>query len=184
MNETDGTTTASGIGSGRHFEDFEVGQLLEHPLGRTITDADNAWFTLLTMNTNQLHFNDHYSETSPFGKPLVNSTLSLSIVVGLSVSDVSQHAMANLAWKNIELTHPLFVGDTLYARSLVLGLRESASRPYAGIVTTRTQGLNQHGDVIMTFERSVMVHKRDSDQLPRSFPVAKADIRADIDVRS
>ena len=144
---------------GRYFEDFEVGAIYQHPLGRTITAADNAWFTLLTMNTNEMHFNDHYAEASTFGKQLVNSGLTVAMVLGISVSDVSQNAMANLSWKEISLTHPCFVGDTLYAQSLVLDLRESASRPYAGIVTVKTQGLNQHGDVIMTFERSVMVYK-------------------------
>lgn len=171
------------IGAGRYFEDFEVGQVMDHPLGRTITDADNAWFTLLTMNTNQMHFNDHYAENSTFGRQLVNSAFSLALVVGLTVSDTSQNAMANLAWQNIELTHPLFVGDTVYARSLVLEKRESSSRPYAGIVRFRTQGLNQDGDVIMTYERSVMVYKRDAEMDKGLFPTAKKDIHEPLQVR-
>lgn len=161
---------------GRYFEDFAVGEIYQHPLGRTITAADNAWFTLLTMNTNQMHFNDHYAEQSTFGRQLVNSGLTVAMILGISVSDVSQNAMANLSWKDISLTHPVFVGDTLYAQSLVLGKRESGSRPYAGIVTVKTQGLNQDGDVIMTFERSVMVYKRDAPQDKGWFPEAKTAI--------
>ncbi len=162
--------------TGRYFEDFEVGQLYQHPLGRTVTDADNAWFTLLTMNTNQMHFNDHYASKSTFGRQLVNSGLTVAMILGISVSDVSQNAMANLSWERISLTHPVFVGDTLYAQSLVLDTTPSSSRPYAGIVTVRTQGLNQDGDVIMTFERSVMVYRRDAEQDKGIFPEAKTPI--------
>lgn len=162
---------------GRYLEDFVVGAIYEHPLGRTITAADNSWFTLLTMNTNQLHFNDHYASECTFGKPLVNSALTLAIVVGISVTDVSQNALANLSWTNIQLPHPVFEGDTLYARTLVLEARESKSRPNAGIVTVRTQGLNQDGDVVMTFERSVMVQRRGAtSQTGAAFPTAKTPI--------
>jgi itaconyl-CoA hydratase len=177
----EGEGVSQTIGSGRYYEDFEVGAIYEHPLGRTITAADNAWFTLLTMNTNQMHFNDHYAAQSTFGRQLVNSGLTVAMVLGISVSDVSQNAMANLAWKQIELTHPVFVGDTLYARSLVLAKRESGSRPYAGIVTVRTQGMNQDGDVIMTFERSVMVYRRDAPHDKGFFPHAKVPIVSDDD---
>jgi itaconyl-CoA hydratase len=166
--------------SGRYFEDFEVGAIYQHPLGRTITATDNAWFTLLTMNTNQMHFNDHYAEASTFGRQLVNSGLTVAMVLGISVSDLSQNAIANLSWERISLTHPVFVGDTLYAQSLVLDLRASESRPYAGIVTARTQGLNQDGDVIMTFERSVMVYKRDAPQDKGVFPTAKTPITHEV----
>jgi acyl dehydratase len=145
---------------GRYFEDFGVGEHYRHPLGRTITDADNAWFTLLTMNTHQLHFNDDYAGKTEFGRQLVNSGLSVAMVLGLSVSDVSQHAVANLGWTNIALPHPLFVGDTLYAESLVTATRPSRSRPNAGIVSVFTRGLNQDGDVCVTFDRTVLVHRR------------------------
>jgi itaconyl-CoA hydratase len=165
---------------GRYFEDFDVGDVYEHPLGRTITAADNAWFTLLTMNTNQLHFNDHYASRSPFGRQLVNSGLTVAMILGISVTDISQNAVANLSWKNIRLSHPVFVGDTLYAQSLVLEKRESKSRPYAGIVTVRTQGLNQDGEVVMTFERSVMVYRRDAPQDKRYFPESKVPIETDV----
>lgn len=161
---------------GRYFEDFVVGDVYQHPLGRTITATDNAWFTLLTMNTNQMHFNDHYAEGSTFGRQLVNSGLSVAMVLGISVADVSQNGMANLSWTDIKLLHPLFVGDTLYAESVVLELRESKSRPYAGIVTVGTRGLNQDGDVIMTYTRSVMVYKRDAPQDKDHFPRASSPI--------
>ncbi|MEU8079664.1 MaoC family dehydratase [Catellatospora citrea] len=158
---------------GRYFEDFTVGDVYQHPLGRTISEADNTWFTLLTMNTNQNHFNEHFASRAPYGRLIVNSGLSVAIVLGLSVSDMSQHALMNLGWDGIRLTHPVFVGDTLYAESLVTALRESGSRPYAGIVTCRTRGLNQHGDEVMSWTRTVMVYKRDAPHDKDLFPVAK-----------
>ncbi len=161
---------------GRFFEDFEVGDVYRHPLGRTITATDNAWFTLLTMNTNQLHFDDHYSSRTEFNKQLVNSTLTLAIVVGLSVTDVSRNALANLGWDKVKMPHPVFIGDTLYAESIVLAVRGSKSHPYAGILTVATQGLNQDGHVVLTFERSVMVYRRDAPQLQGTFPEAKEPI--------
>ena len=158
---------------GRYFEDFEVGDVYQHPLGRTISEADNTWFTLLTMNTNQMHFNAHYAERSPFGKLLVNSGLTVAMVLGQSVTDVSQNAIANLGWDDIRLTSPVFVGDTLYAESLVVDKRESASRPYAGIVTAKTRGLNQDGDVCISYTRRVLVYKRDAPQDKNIFPTGK-----------
>lgn len=163
---------------GRYYEDFEVGDVYQHPLGRTITAADNAWFTLLTMNTNQTHFNDHYAERSTFGQQLVNSGLTVAMVLGMSVTDVSQNAVANLAWDKIRLTHPVFIGDTLYAESMVLSKRESQSRPYAGIVRVRTRGLNQDGEVCITYERTVMVYKRDAQQDKGFFPQARQPIES------
>lgn len=160
--------------SGRYFEDFEVGDIYKHPLGRSITATDNTWFTLLTMNTNQMHFNDHYAKKSSFGRILVNSGLTVAMVLGQSVSDISQNAVANLGWDHIELTHPVFVGDTLYAESIVLELRESKSRPYTGIVKCHTRGLNQDGDVCVSWERSVMIYKQDAPFDKGYFPVAKA----------
>jgi len=157
---------------GRYFEDFVVGDVYRHPLGRTISETDNTWFTLLTMNTNQMHFNEHYARNSTFGRLLVNSGLSVAMVLGISVTDLSQTAIANLGWDEIRLLHPLFVGDTLYAESIVTDLRESASRPYAGIVTARTRGLNQDGDVILEYRRSVMVYKGDATQDKGHFPEA------------
>ncbi|MEE9209379.1 MAG: MaoC family dehydratase [Kiloniellales bacterium] len=145
---------------GRYLEDFTVGDVYEHRPGRTITESDNTWFTLITMNQNPLHFDREYAAKSEFGKPLVNSCLTLSIVAGMSVSDVSQKAIANLGWDKIELTAPVFVGDTIYAESEVLSVRDSKSRPTQGIVTVRTTGKKADGTVFMTYERSVMIPKR------------------------
>ncbi len=169
---------------GRFYEDFEVGAVYRHSLGRTITDADNTWFTLLTMNTNELHFNHYYAAAQPFGRPLVNSTLSLAIVIGLTVSDVSQNAVANLGMDAVRLTAPVFAGDTLYAESVVMEHRETESRPYAGIVKVFTRGLNQEGDEVMSFTRTVMVLKGDADQAVAVFPEPPDDIahRAALDL--
>jgi len=145
---------------GRYFEEFAVGEIYEHRPGRTISEADNTWFTLLTMNQHPLHFDFAYAAKSEFGRPLVNSCLTLSIVVGLSVSDISQKAIGNLGWNDIRLVAPVFIGDTIYAESEVLTKRESAKRPTQGIVTVRTSGRKTDGTVFMTFERTVLVPKR------------------------
>ncbi|MCH8809773.1 MAG: MaoC family dehydratase [Proteobacteria bacterium] len=145
---------------GRYLEDFTVGDVYEHRPGRSITETDNTWFTLITMNQNPLHFDKEYAAKSEFGKPLVNSCLTLSIVVGMSVSDLSQKAIANLGWDKIQLTAPVFVGDTIYAESEVLAVRESKSRPNRGIVTVRTTGKKADGTVFMTYERTMMIPKR------------------------
>ena len=145
---------------GRYFEDFEVGDVYEHRPGRTISEADNTWFTLLTMNQHPLHFDFEYAAKSEFGKPLVNSCLTLSIVVGMSVSDISQKTVANLGWDKIKLTGPVYIGDTVYAESEVLSKRESKSRPTQGIVTVRTTGKKADGSEFMSFERSMLIPKR------------------------
>ncbi|MEV0945985.1 MaoC family dehydratase [Rhodococcus sp. NPDC049939] len=158
---------------GRFYEDFEVGDGYQHPLGRTISEADNTWFTLLTMNTNQAHFNSEVGKASEFGKPLVVSTLTIAIAIGQSVTDTTQNAFANLGLDKLVLTHPVFVGDTLFSESLVLAKRESASRPQAGIVTIKTRTLNQDGDEVLRFERTFYVHKRGADRARSVFPRAK-----------
>lgn len=145
---------------GRYYEDFEVGDVYEHRPGRTISETDNTWFTLLTMNTHPLHFDHAYAAKSEFGQPLVNSCLTLSMVVGMSVSDISQKAIGNLGWNDIRLTAPVFAGDTIYAESEVLHKRESAKRPTQGIVTVRTVGKKADGTAFMSFERTVLVPKR------------------------
>jgi len=145
---------------GRYYEDFTVGDVYEHRPGRTISEADNTWFTLLTMNKHPVHFDAHYAAKSEFGKPLVNSALTLSIVAGMSVSDTSQKAIANLGWNDIRLTAPVFAGDTLYAESEVLDKRESKSRPTQGIVKIKTTGTKADGTVFMTYERSMLIPKR------------------------
>ncbi|MFQ6024574.1 MAG: MaoC family dehydratase [Acidiferrobacterales bacterium] len=145
---------------GRYFEDFKVGDIYEHRPGRTISEADNTWFTLLTMNTNPLHFDAAYAAKSEFGRPLINSALTLAMVAGMSVSDLSQKAIANLGWDKIRLTAPVYAGDTIYAESEVLTTRESESRPNQGIVTVKTTGKKADGNVFMTYERTFLVPKR------------------------
>ena len=157
---------------GRFFEDFVVGDVYQHPLGRTITETDNTWFTLLTMNTNQAHFNAQVGAESEFGRMLVASPLTISIVMGQSVSDTSQNAFANLGIDELRLTAPVFAGDTLYAESLVLSARGSGSRPDAGIVGVRTRGLNQDGVEVLTFKRAFYVHRRDAPRAAAPFPQA------------
>jgi itaconyl-CoA hydratase len=149
---------------GRFYEDFTVGDTYEHRPGRTITQSDNIWFTLLTMNTHPLHFDEEYAKHSEFGRCIVASPLTVALMVGMSVSDVSQKAIANLGWTDIKLVHPLFAGDTLYAESEVLAKRESKSRPEAGLVTVRTIGKNQDGTVVCTFERTILVQRRGHPQ--------------------
>jgi itaconyl-CoA hydratase len=145
---------------GRFFEDFEVGDVYEHPLGRTVLEADNSWFTLLTQNTARLHFDHHYASQTEFGRPLVNSCFTLALVTGQSVTDVSQNVMANLGWDEVTLPNPVFEGDTIYSRSEVLETRVSNSRPNVGLVTVRTTGYNQHGAVVIAFRRTLLVYKR------------------------
>jgi acyl dehydratase len=145
---------------GRHYEDFKIGDIYEHRPGRTITETDNIWFTLLTMNTHPMHFDSEYAKASEFGKCIVCSPFTVALMVGMSVTDVSQKAIANLGWTDIKLTHPLFAGDTLYAESEVLDKRESASRPGAGIVTVKTIGTNQDGKVVGVFNRTMLIAKR------------------------
>jgi itaconyl-CoA hydratase len=145
---------------GRCYEEFTVGDVYEHRPGRTLSEADNTWFTLLTMNTHPLHFDAAYAANTEFGRPIVNSCLTLAVVVGMSVSDVSQKAIANLGWNDIRLLAPVYAGDTLYAESEVIGKRESQSRPTQGIVTVRTLGRKADGTTVISFERVLLVPKR------------------------
>ncbi len=145
---------------GRFLEDFTVGDVYEHAHGRTITETDNTWFSLLTNNPHDIHSNADYASRTEFGKPLVVSTLTLAIVTGLSVPDVSQNAVANLGWNDVKLTAPVFAGDTLYASSEVLEVRPSKSRPGQGLVRVSTTGRNQRGEPVITYERTVLVYTR------------------------
>lgn len=147
---------------GRFFEDFAIGDVYRHPVGRTITETDNVWFTLLTNNTHQLHFNADYAAHTEFKRPLVVSTLTLAIVTGLSVGDVSQNAVANLGWDKVHLPNPVFVGDTQYAESEVLEARPSASRPANGVIRVRTRGFNQRNETVIDYERTVLVYRRNA----------------------
>jgi acyl dehydratase len=160
---------------GRFYEDFEGGDEYRHALGRTLTQNDNIWFTLLTQNTAPLHFDAHYAAQTEFGRPLINSCLTLALVTGQTVSDVSQNVMANLGWDEVRLPHPVFEGDTIYSRTTVLDRRESRSRTNVGVVTVRTEGYNQSGVIVCTFKRTVMVYKRDG--APRTAPPLPVDSR-------
>lgn len=146
--------------TGRVFEDFTVGDVYDHPLGRTVTQADNIWFTCITMNTNPIHFDAEYASHTEFKRPLVNSCFTLSLVTGQSVIDLTMNAVANLGWEDVRLPNPLFEGDTVYARSEVLETRESRSRPNVGIVRVRTTGVNQDGTPVIEFTRTFMIWKR------------------------
>lgn len=145
---------------GRFFEDFEVGDVYQHQLGRTVSQTDNSWFTLLTQNTAPVHVDHHYASQTEFGRPLVNSAFTIALVTGQSVSDISQNVMANLGWDEVRLPHPLFEGDTVYSTSKVVAKVPSKSRLNVGIVTVSTTGYNQHGTPVITFRRTVMVYRR------------------------
>jgi acyl dehydratase len=158
--------------TGRFFEDFKVGDIYRSRLGRTITETDNIQFTMITNNTNQIHFNAHYASQTEFKKPLVNSALTLSVVAGLGVADVSENGFA-LGWDYIKLPNPVFPGDTLYSESEVISVRESQSRPDRGIVKVRTRGVNQDGLIVIEYERAVMVWKKGHAPLTELFPEIK-----------
>jgi itaconyl-CoA hydratase len=141
---------------GRAYEDMQVGDVYRSRFGRTVLEADNVWFTLLTMNTNPIHFDAEYAAATPWQRPLVDSTFTLALVTGLSVGDVSEHAV-NLGWQDVRLPAPVYAGDTIRAETEVLAKRESQSRPGQGIVTVRTRGLNQRDEAVIEFERTIMV---------------------------
>ncbi len=155
---------------GRFYEDFEVGDVFRSRIGRTITETDNIWFTCLTMNTNQIHFNVPYAGRTQFGRPLVNSAFTLALVVGLTVPDTSENAAANLGWGEIKLPKPVFVGDTIWAESEITAKRESRSNPSVGIVSMRCRGINQRREVVIEFTRTFMVYKRGAPEVKDAFP--------------
>ena len=154
----------------RLYEDFEVGDVYRSRLGRTITETDNIWFTCLTMNTNQMHFNTPYSERTRFKQQLVNSTFTLALVMGLTVPDTSENATANLEWQEIKLPNPVYNGDTLWAETEVLEVRESRTNADVGIITVRSRGINQRREVVIEFTRAFMIYKRAAPQAQDAFP--------------
>jgi itaconyl-CoA hydratase len=160
---------------GRYYEDFDVGDVFRSRFGRTLTETENIWFTCLTLNTNQVHFNVPFAERTRFGRPLVNSTFTLAVVTGMTVPDTSENAAANLSWTDIKLPNPVFAGDTLWAESEITDLRESASNPSVGIVTMRCRGLNQRREVVIEFKRTFMVYKRDAPEVEDAFPETEDD---------
>ena len=146
--------------AGMCYEDFEVGRVYKHRYGRTLTQADNIAFSLMSMGLNQVHFNDDYAAHTPFGRAIMPSPFTLAVVTGLSATDFGQNTMANLGWDEVRLPRPVCNGDTIYARSKVLDMRTSKSRPNAGIVEVATEGYNQNGEVVITFRRKLMVYRR------------------------
>lgn len=146
---------------GLWFEEMEPGTVYEHRPGRTITEADNTLFTTQTMNTQALHLDAAYSETTSFGQRLVNSMFTVSTIVGLSVSQLTQGTIvANLGFSEVSFPKPLFHGDTLYAETTISDKRESKSRPGEGIVTFTHTGRNHHGDVVAVAVRKTLVRMR------------------------
>ncbi len=145
---------------GRYFEDFALGDAYEHRPGKTVLESDNHLFTLLTLNTHPLHFDREYGAATEFGQNLINSTYTLALLIGMSVSDLSQKTIANLGMDEVKFTAPVFAGDTLYAESEVIAKRESASRPGQGIVEVRSIGKNQRGETVCTFRRSMLIPQR------------------------
>ena len=141
---------------GRSYEELQVGDVYRSRHGRTVLEADNVWFTLLTLNTNPIHFDASYAATTEWKRPLVDSTFTLALVTGLSVADVSERGV-NLGWREVRLTAPVFAGDTIRAETQVLAKRESRSRPGQGIVTVRTRGLNERDETVIEFERTILL---------------------------
>ena len=153
---------------GRFYEDFDIGDVYDHPLGRTVTNTDNIWFTLLTQNTAPIHFDSHYASQTEFKKPLVDSTFTVALVTGQSVTDISQNVFANLGWDEITLPNPVFEGDTIYSSSKVLDKRESKSRKNVGIVVVKTIGYNQDSLKVIEFKRTILVYKKGkAPEIPR-----------------
>lgn len=146
--------------TGRFYEDFQVGDIYNHPMGRTLTAPDNQWFTLLTQNTAKTHLDANFAKQTEYRVPLVNSALTLALVTGQSTIDLSFNVYANLGWDEVRMPAPVFEGDTIYSRSTVLAVRPSASKPFVGIVTVATEGFNQAGTVVITYRRTFMVYKR------------------------
>ncbi len=146
--------------SGYYYEDYEEGAVFKHWPGRTVTQFDNVWFTLMTLNTHPLHFDTEYASKTEFGKCLVNSTFTFSLLAGMSVTDISQNAIANLGWEEVKIPGPTFEGDTLYAETTVLSRRESKSRSDCGIVRVESVAKNQRGEIVLTFIRSILIKKK------------------------
>lgn len=157
--QTETSQTVEGW-TGRLFEDFRLGDVYYHPFGKTVTEADNQWFTLVTQNVAKTHVDRNFAGQTEFGRPLVNSAFTLGLVTGQSTLDLSMNVFANLGWDEVRLPHPVFEGDTIYSRSKVLSVRPSESRPSVGLVTVATEGYNQDGQIVITYRRTFMVYRR------------------------
>lgn len=145
---------------GNYFEDFIVGDVIEHELSKTIFESDNNLFSLLTMNHHPVHINTDYAAKSEHGKILVVGTLVFSLAVGITVPDISGKAIANLGYEKIEHLAPVFIGDTIYARTEILEVIPSSSKPDRGIIYVETTAYNQEGRPVMKFRRKVLIKKK------------------------
>ena len=171
MTETAGHAEASASGgaaedsrvvpgwTGRLYEDFAVGDIYYHPMGKTVTETDNQWFTLVTQNVAKLHVDSNFARGTEFGRPLVNSTFTLALVTGQSTIDLSMNVFANMGWDEVRMPNPVYEGDTIYSRSKVLATRESKSRPALGLVTVASEGFNQDGTIVISYRRTFMVYR-------------------------
>ena len=146
---------------GLYYEEFETGQVFEHEIRRTITEADNVWFSALTHNPQPLHIDAEFAKHTEFGRPLVNSCLTLAFMVGISVGDTTLGTtVANLGWDEVRFPKPLFHGDTIRIRTEVLELRDSKSRPDNGIVVFEHRAFNQHDELVGVCKRSALMRRR------------------------
>ena len=146
--------------TGRLFEDFSPGDIYYHPFGKTVTEADNQSFTLMTQNVAKTHVDRNFAKATEFGLPLVNSTFTLALVTGQSTIDLSMNVFANMGWDEVRMPNPVYEGDTIYSRSKVLSVRESASRPNLGLVTVATEGFNQDNKIVISYRRTFMVYRQ------------------------
>jgi acyl dehydratase len=158
---------------GRYFEDFEVGAVYRHWPGRTVSEADDTLFSLMTMNQNPLHIDEHYCSQLQHGKRLVNGTFVFSLTVGMSVADMSLRSIATLLYEDIQHAAPVWHGDTLYAESTVLEKHESKTKSDRGIVYIATRGINQKGETVLTYRRKILMPKKSFDEGKDFWPAAK-----------
>jgi acyl dehydratase len=147
--------------AGRYYDDLDIGMHIRHDTARTLTEADNVFFNALTLNTQPLHINADFAARTEFGRPILNGLLTLSLVIGISVSELTQGTIvANLGYEQVKHPKPVFAGDTIYAETEVIAKRESSSRPECGIITLRHIGRNQHGEIVLEVTRSALFLKK------------------------
>jgi acyl dehydratase len=147
--------------AGLWFEEFKEGMVFNHEWSRTITETDNIWFSLLTMNPQPLHVDSNYAAKTEWGKPLVNSLFTLGLLIGMTVNDTTLNTtLANLGMTDVKFPKPLFPGDSVKVRTTVRGKRESKSRPNEGIVTLFHEMTNQHGEIVATCERAALMRRK------------------------
>ena len=147
--------------TGKYYDELNVGMTIRHSLGRTVTETDNVLFNSLTMNTQPLHLNEDFASKTQFGQRIVNGILTLGIVVGITIGDLTEGTIiANLSYEKVNHPRPVFHGDTLYVETEVIDMRESRSKPDQGIVKMRHIGKNQHGEIVCEVERTALFLKR------------------------